>query len=147
MRAYDWERAPIDVETPEVVPARVMKGMVMVREPVSEEVGRVEPMRAGMREKILVSEEELDVVPNRGVVRWRRAEVVERGDVEPRREKMVERMLDAVDRADEEPDRVTTPTRDRSPEIVEVPEVWLMMERRRRTMAWVVEAEEVAPVR
>ena len=55
------ERAPKDVDTPEVVPARVMKGMVMVREPVNEEEEREEPVRVGMRERILMSEEELNV--------------------------------------------------------------------------------------
>ena len=54
-----------------MVPARVMKGTVIVREPVSEEVRRLEPMRAGMRERILVSEEELDVVPRMEMVRRR----------------------------------------------------------------------------
>jgi len=142
------EREPKDTDTPEVVPTRVMKGMVIVREPVSEEVRRLEPKRVGMQEKIPVSDEELDVVPRmekvrrrelvredwadeelrRGVMRWRMAEVAERGDAEPMRVKAEARVLTTVELADETPESETSPTRDKSPDVMEVDGIVLAKE-------------------
>jgi len=120
----------------------------MVREPVSEEVEREEPVREVMRESTLVSEEELDVeprmekvrkrelvredwagnVPRRDVMRWRMAEVVERGDTEPMRVKAEERVLITVELADEAPESETSPTRDKSPDVMEVDGIALAKE-------------------
>ena len=128
MRAYDWERAPIDVETPEVVPARVMKGMVMVREPVSEKVGREEPKRVSMREKILVSEEELDVVPRMEMVRRRVLAREDWAGEEPRRGVVRRKVAEVVERADEVPESETSPKRDKSPYVMEVDGIVLVKE-------------------
>jgi len=135
--------------------------MVIEREPVSEEVEREEPKREGIRKMRPVSDEELDVVPRiekmrrrvlvredwageeprRGVVRWRMAEVVERGDVEPMKEKIEVRMLDVVERAEEEPDSVTSPTRERSPDVVEADGIVLD----RESMVWRMEVSVEEP--
>jgi len=46
----------------------------MVREPVSEEVEREEPIKEVMRERTLTSEEELDMVPR--IEKMRKRELV-----------------------------------------------------------------------
>jgi len=61
-------------------------------------------------------------------MRWRMAEVVERGDVEPMKVKAEERVLITVELADEAPVRVTSPTRDRAPDVMEVDGIALAKE-------------------